>query len=654
MISSQMEGLWGMGSGVKDVKAKSVVVDEKLLREALDECNLNCLRMSLYQQTADPDLRKMKIVPHNRRGTPFLNYLVDSSHHDELKEKAFRYLSSGDLEPAPAPDRNAALELMDMFQGGHNLDPSASGYGYEELAFEEFPREAKWKGEIPKDRLKNFKVTVIGSGFSGIMAAIQLDRLGIECRVLERQSGIGGTWELNDYPEARVDITTFLYQYKFVKKYPWKSYFATRDELKEYVDYVVDEYGIRDKIELSTKLLSAHWDNATKEWVLEIEGPDGSTETHLSNVVITACGLFSTPHLPDIPGIRDYKGKMFHTTAWDHDYDYTGKRIALIGTGSTGSQMAPDLARRGERLTIYQRTPNWVTPIRGYHDTVSPGVRWLLDNMPYYANWFAYNAHVAQLQNQAFHPIDPEWQAKGGHINEKNDQLRSGLTAYIRNKVGDRDDLFEKLVPDYAPLARRLVVDNGWYDTLLKDNVELETGGIQKFTEDGIISNDGVERKFDLIVLGAGFKVSQYLWPVEYVGRDGATLEDLWEKDGARAHLTMTMPGFPNFFMLYGPNAGTRSGSFHSWIEILVRYVGNVITEMVAQGASQVELKREAYCAYNDELDEEMSKMLWESEKGGGGYYVNEFGRSGVNMPWTLADFYARVKEPNIDDFDLS
>lgn len=637
-----------------DVEADSGSVSDEFLRRALDKCHLNSLRMALYQQTKDPDLAGMKIIPHSRPGTPFLNYLVDRSHHDELKEKAFQYLKSGNLEPAPAPDKTTALELMDMFQGGHHLDPSASGYGYEELAFEEFPREAKWKGAVPKEALKDFSVTIIGSGFSGIMAAIQLDRLGINFRVLERQSGIGGTWELNDYPEARVDITTFLYQYKFVKKYPWKSYFATRDELKEYIDHVVDTYGVRDRIELNTSLVSANWDAATREWVLEVEGPDGSLETHRSNIVISASGLFSTPNLPDIPGIRDYKGKMFHTTAWDHDYDYTGKRIALIGTGSTGSQMAPDLARRGAHLTIYQRTPNWVTPVRGYHDTVSPGKRWLLDNMPYYANWFAYNAHVAQLQNQAFHPIDTEWQEKGGYINEKNDQLREGLTAYIRKKVGDRDDLFEKLVPDYAPLARRLVVDNGWYDTLLKDNVELETGGIQTITEDGIISNDGIERKFDLIVLGAGFKVSQYLWPVKYVGRDGAQLEDLWEKDGARAHLTMTMPGFPNFFMLYGPNAGTRSGSFHSWIEILVRYVGTVITEMLERGAKQVELKRETYDAYNAELDAEMSKMLWESEKGGGGYYVNEFGRSGVNMPWTLAEFYDRVKAPDMDDFDLA
>ena len=642
-----------MAIDTDDERSGRFAVSDDFLRRAIDQAHLNALRVALYQQTGDPEIAAMKVETHAPAGTPFLVHVVARDHHETLKQKAFAFLRDYQGGPIPKPDRPQALALMGLFEGGV-VDAGAADYGLEELAFEDFSREARWRSGPRPGRLDNFIVTIVGAGFSGIAAGIQLDRLGIPFRIIERQSGIGGTWELNDYPEARVDITTFLYQFKFVKNYPWKSYFATRDELKDYIDHVVDTYGIRERIETETTLRGARWDAAARKWALEIEHADGSTEHFASNIVISAAGLFSTPNLPDIPGIGDFEGAIFHTTAWNHAHDYSGQRVALIGTGSTGSQLMPELARRAGHLDVYQRTPNWVTPVRGYHDRVTPETRWLLDTMPYYSNWFSYSHHLAQMQSQNLHRIDPAWKATGGRINEKNDQLRAGLTRYIRRKLGDRTDLIEKLTPSYAPMARRLVVDNGWYDTLLRDNVDLITQGIDHFTADGIVARDGRRAAYDLVVLGAGFKVSQYLWPVDYVGRDGATLADLWSKDGARAYLTVALPGFPNFFMLYGPNAGVRSGSFHSWMEVLTRYICSCIAAMVEAGDAVVEVRREAYDAYNNALDARMQDMLWESEKGGGGYYVNEFGRSGVNMPWTLAEFYDRVKAPDLDDFILS
>ena len=627
-------------------------VDDAFIRRALDHAHLNSLRIALFQQTRDPEIGLMKVETFAPAGTPFLAHVVAAESHALLKEKAFAYLRGLTGADSAPPSRETALELMSLFQG-ETIDPGTAGYGYEELAFDEFSREANWHGARP-DAVDDLLVTVIGSGFSGILAGIQLERLGIPFRIIERQAGIGGTWELNDYPEARVDITTFLYQYKFVKNYPWKSYFATRDELKDYIEAVVDEFGIRDRIETSTRLTDAVWAAERNCWELGIERSDGAIQTFDTNFVISAAGLFSTPNLPDIPGIGDFKGRMFHTTAWDHSLELKGKRVALIGTGSTGSQLMPELARQAETLKVFQRTPNWVTPVRGYHDKVSPEKRWLLDTMPFYSNWFCYSQHVAQMQSQNLHEIDPDWVAAGGHINEKNDKLREGLTRYIRRKVGKRDDLYAKLVPGYAPMARRLVVDNGWYDALLRPNVELVTTGIDHFAADGIVAKDGNLHEVDLVVLGAGFKVSDYLYPVDYVGRDGAKLAELWAADGARAYQTMCLPGFPNFFMLYGPNAGVRAGSFHSWMEVLMRYVAKAIVTTVEGGHQVIEVRDAAYDRYNAELDAEMSKMLWEREKGGGGYYVNKFGRSGVNMPWTLAEFHRRTLSPDLADFDLS
>lgn len=627
-------------------------VNDDFIRRVVDQAHLNSLRVALFQQTGDPEIAAMKVETFAPAGTPFLSHVVAAEHHAQLKAKAFDYLRSADMAPAPVPTQAEALDLMSLFQG-EPVDPANAGYGYEELAFADFPREARWSGGRP-ERAADWLVTVIGSGFSGILAGIQLKRLGLPFRIIERQSGIGGTWELNDYPEARVDITTFLYQYKFVKNYPWRSHFATRDELKDYIEAVVDEFGIRDRIETSTRLTDSRWDDHAQRWTLSIERADGGVEVFDSNIVISASGLFSTPNLPDIPGIGDFAGAMFHTTAWDHGYAVTGKRVALIGTGSTGSQLMPELARRAGRLEVFQRTPNWVTPIRGYHDAVSPEKRWLLDKMPYYSNWYCYSHHVAQMQSQNLHEVDPDWVASGGYISEKNDKLRDGLTRYIRRKTASREDLYAKLVPSYAPMARRLVVDNGWYDALLRPNVELVTTGIDHFVPQGIVTCDGTLHEFDLVVLGAGFKVSEYLWPVDYVGRAGATLPGLWAADGARAYQTMCLPGFPNFFMLYGPNAGVRAGSFHSWMEILMRYIAKAIIETIESGHDVIEVRRAAYDRYNSELDDEMSKMLWEREKGGGGYYVNRFGRSGVNMPWTLADFYRRTQAPDPSDFEFS
>lgn len=273
--------------------------------------------------------------------------------------------------------------------------------------------------------------------------------------------------------------------------------------------------------------------------------------------------------------------------------------------------------------------------------------------MPGYVNWFCFGLHVAGLQMDAFHDLDRDWQAKGGQINEKNDQLRANLTGFIRRKVGSHEALRRDLTPDYAPLSRRLVVDNDWYDTVLRDNVELVSGQIARFDQTGIVSADGTHRAFDLVVLAAGFDVSKYLWPVDYQGRDGARLDDLWARDGARAHLTLTLPGFPNFIIMYGPNAGILSGSFHSWIELYTRYFCRLITDTIESGARSFEVTAEAYAASNAALDAKLKQKLWEEEAAAGGYYINAHGRPGVSMPWSLEEFYEMIRQPDHSEYRL-
>lgn len=625
--------------------------DADFVRRAIRHADMNALRISLYHQTGDADLLNMTLARFPVRGGAFEARVVAKDHHEAIAAKAVAYLCNPDRAVRPAPTRDEAERLMQLFQGC-DLSPSALDFGFGDLGIDKSARDAEWTAKPAPEQLADFDVTIIGGGISGLAASRQLARLGLKHRVLEKRDNFGGTWHINDYPEARVDISTFLYQYKFDLEYPWKSHFATQPELVDYMDYVVDKYGLRDNIELNTELQAATWNDNLAKWELTIGLPDGTVEQRLTNVVISAVGLFGTPKMPEIPGIEDFKGAMFHTTEWDHDFVADGKRIAVIGTGSTSTQLMPALAEKAEQLTVYQRTPSWITPVFDYHGTVSPELRWLIDTMPGYANWHVYSLHVADLQLQEFQDLDRDWIARGGKVNERNDRLRENLTRYIREECGDRDDLYDRLVPDYAPTARRLVIDNGFYRALRRDNVALDSAGIERITPTGIVSKDGTAREFDLIVLGAGFQVSRYLWPTTYRGRSGLTLEQLWEADGARAHLGINLPGFPNMFVIYGPNAQARSGSFHSWIEILTRYICGLVTHMIESGGSTIEVTNEAFDAYNARMDEAMKSTLWEAE-GQGGYYVNEQGRSGVNMPWRIYDFYEMLRTPDMADFRI-
>jgi 4-hydroxyacetophenone monooxygenase len=258
---------------------------------------------------------------------------------------------------------------------------------------------------------------------------------------------------------------------------------------------------------------------------------------------------------------------------------------------------------------------------------------------------------VTSQQLQYLQDFDSEWQAKGGVISERNDLVRKNLTEYVVSKAKGIPGLLEKILPKHAPLVRRLVVDNGFYDMLRRDNVELVTDKIEKFTDKGIKSADGVEREFDIVVLGTGFKVTKYFWPCKYVGRNGASMEELWKKDGPRSYLGLVTPGFPNFFSFYGPNHQPRSGGFYSWGEIWARYTATALIHLIENDKKSMDCRKDVFDAYNAALDEQAKGLIWEGE--GHGYYVNEFGRQSVNVPWGTADYHRMVTKPNFDDFEI-
>lgn len=641
-------------NGANGASNGDLQVDEAFIRTAIDKSNLNSLRLALLQVTGDDDLRNMRTRRHAIRGGAMFAHVLAEEDVPALKEKAFAYLTgrSADASTPPPPSKVEAKKLIDIF-GDEPVPDREYDYHYEELAYEEFPRDAQWSDKKPSaEKIAEFKIVVIGGGISGLAAAVQFSRLGLNFQVLERQGAIGGTWLLNSYPDARVDTSSYLFQFKFFKNYPWSEYFASAGETRKYLDNVAEHYKVKDRFYFNREVVEAVWLEDQSEWKLTVKHADGHEETLRCNAIVSGSGLFATPNEhPDIKGIDDFRGSIFHTARWDHSVEYKDKRVALLGTGSTGTQLAPSVAAAAKQFTVFQRTPNWIMNMDGYRAFVTPHERWLFDTMPYYWNWFCYSAHVTSQQLQYMQNIDPEWQKQGGIINERNDRVRANLTEYIKSQAEGIPGLLEKILPKHAPLVRRLVVDNGFYSMLRRDNVELVDDKIDQFTETGIKTADGKVREFDVVILGTGFKVTKYFWPCKYVGRKGASTDALWSKDGPRSYLGLALPGFPNFFSFYGPNHQPRSGGFYSWGEIWARYTALAFIHLIENGKKSMECRRDVFDDYQIRLDQAGEDLIWEME--GNGYYVNEFGRQSVNAPWHTADYHEMVSKPNFDHFDI-
>lgn len=626
--------------------------DPARLDEILAHARPNVLRMALYQSTRNPELERMALTKVPLRGGAFFGYELSAEDAQRVRDLTREFFLSGEARREhPLPTDAEQREMMHLLTGEEITD-DLFAFGREELALADFSRKADWtrgKPEIPD----GFIVAVVGAGASGIVAGVQLEQLGIPYEVFERQAEAGGTWQLNHYPEARVDTSSFLYQFKFVKNYPWGEYFASQSEVKKYIEHVAREYGVDKHITFDTELKHAVFNEQTHLWDIELHHRDGSVVRRSVNAIISGAGQFSTPRLPNIEGLAEFTGEKLQTTAWDDSFDPTGKRIAVVGNGSTGVQLMPGLARSAAHLYQFQRTPQWISPMEQYRERIAAEVRWLFDNMPFYWNWYCYYSQVTTDAMQNAQEYDREWQAGGGKISSANDGLKNALTTYIQNQLGDRPDLIEKVTPDYAPLARRLVVDNGWYQALLQDNVDLVTDGIARFGERSIETTTGETYEIDAVVFAAGFDVSKYLWPTEYVGRGGATMESIWSNDGPRAYLGLTVPGFPNLFIFYGPNAQPRSGAFLSWVEVWSRYAVQGVIHVLEQGIHAIDVRREVFEEYNQELDGRNDILIWDKEAPvDKNYYVNGFGRQNVHWTFRNVEYFAKVAALNPSDFE--
>jgi 4-hydroxyacetophenone monooxygenase len=502
-------------------------------------------------------------------------------------------------------------------------------------------RSLSWRKRPSPAALEAAEIVIVGAGMSGLYAGIQLQQAGIPFIILEKNDAVGGTWYENVYPGCGVDTPNHFYSYAFEPNHDWSHFFAKRDELWNYFERVADKYDLRNHIRLGVEVTEARYDEAGAVWRITAQGVDGTRQEFSARVLVSAVGVLNRPKRPDIAGLSSFAGPAFHTAQWDRNFNWRGKRIAMIGTGASGHQVGPTIAPEVERLMIFQRSPHWVVPNPNYHASVDQGKKWALANVPYYLRWYRFQLFWGFADGlHAALKVDPEWPQPLRSLNALNEKHRLFMERHIKRELADRPDLLEKVIPDYPAYGKRILIDNHWFRMLKRDNVDLITHPIEAIVPEGVRTKDGRVWHADALVLATGFQVSKMLQPMTVTGRADRSLSEVWGPDDAKAYLGLTVPGFPNFFMLTGPNIVLAHGGNQIFMtECSVRHMMLALRELLEGGHRSIECKSEVYESYNREVDALHARMVW-THKGMTNWYRNPHGRVFAITPWRLVEYW--------------
>ncbi|MGA7417402.1 MAG: NAD(P)/FAD-dependent oxidoreductase [Acidimicrobiales bacterium] len=438
-------------------------------------------------------------------------------------------------------------------------------------------------------------VIVIGAGLGGVAAGVKLKRAGIETfQIFERSPSAGGTWWDNDYPGCEVDVGSYLYSYSFKQRYAWTRTHATQPELLRYIQEVIDEQGLRPHIRLGTAVTQAEWDEARHIYRVTLD----NGEVHECNVLISAVGFLNTPRYPTWPGLEDFAGPKFHTFHWEHEHDLTGKKVAIVGTGSTATQIVPMLAPTVDSLTLFQREPGWIIPKgdRDYSPEDMSKFRRALSRRRERIRLFVW-LEMANFRRAIYRP--------GTKV---NDNLEKICRDFIDAELADHPELRQAVTPSYPFPGKRPIFNQTFYAALKADNVTLIPRAVTEVTPKGIVDTEGTEHQVDVIVMATGFQPTNYLASFEIIGRQGRSLHETWAGE-PEAFLGMTVPGFPNFYMLYGPN--TNGGEIIYFLEHQSAYAVRAMKRMMGQRVTAIEVRPGAFRTFNRWMQRNMHGTSW-------------------------------------------
>jgi 4-hydroxyacetophenone monooxygenase len=622
------------------------------IEDAVAHADPMVLRGLVYQLTGDPDLESIEI---KQILAGFSEIWLPASAEDIalVRKKAADFLKryrdegAGRIDVGPEDRLPQSLELIT----GEAIPPEDLRFYLEELALDPWVRSLQWQAEPDPEALADFTVTIIGAGMGGLNAALRLKQAGIPYTLIEKNDDVGGTWYENSYPGARVDTPSRGYTHLIGVDFGYPNAFCPRDETKRYFDWIADHFELRKDIVFNTEVNALTWNEAEALWEIDLTGPQGR-RVMKSRAVITAVGFLNRPNIPDLPGAADFKGESWHTARWPQDKEWRGKRIAVIGTGATGYQMIPELALEAAHVTVFQRAPQWLFEAPGYRSPLPEQVNWLDRNFPFYSNFTRFRA-LYRGSVRKVTDVDPDF-GDPNASSPVNKLARDTAIATLKRKIAD-PALVELMIPKHPVLsARPLMIDADYsfLEAIQRDNVTLVTSGIKSINSTGIEDCDGTQHDVDIIVYATGFRAHDYLYPMTITGRDGKTINELWAKDGARAYLSLMMPGFPNLFSSYGPNT---NGLLHvsGLQEMSALYIMMLIERAILDGKRTIEVTEDAYWRYNRLVDERNREKVWSDPRTQSYYWSHKHNRSITQNPFTAPEMWSFLKNPDFGDLKI-
>lgn len=480
----------------------------------------------------------------------------------------------------------------------------------------------------------HFRTAIIGAGLSGIALGINLRKAGEDDFVIfDKADGVGGTWRANTYPGVECDIHSPLYSYSFAPKKNWSKNFGTQPELLAYTEDCCKRFGLEPHLRLEHELIAASWNASNNLW--EIETSKGA---YTANILVSAMGYLSYPNRPNIPGLADFSGPSFHTAEWDHDVDLKGKRVAIIGVGATSVQVIPEIQPIVGHLDVYQRSPAWFMPKHAHE--MKGFSAWAQQSLPgYHALQRAYHFWAAEMV--------PYQMARPSRTKFMKDIAQKFLDKSVKDP-----ELRAKLQPGYTIGCKRILFSDTFYESIQKPNVSLVTDGIKKIEENGVLCSDGKKREADVLVLATGFHTNDCQFADLIVGENVQNLGEAWQ-NGRFAYRGASVPGFPNFFMMLGPNTTVGHTSMTLMIEAHASYVSDAILTFRDKNLATVEIKPEMAERYDNQMQERLAKTVWNAG-GCTSYYRSGAGKNATIWPDTSIRFRKQTRSFDLDNYNSS
>ncbi|WP_407666279.1 flavin-containing monooxygenase [Mycobacterium pinniadriaticum] len=488
---------------------------------------------------------------------------------------------------------------------------------------------------MPADRMTRVSVGIIGAGPGGLALGIFLEKAGFrDFTIFDREDGVGGTWRINTYPGLACDVKSHLYSYSFDLNAEWSRMWPDQPELLEYFERSTDRHGLRPHLRLNTEITTAQWNPGANTWTLT----DSTGQRHTFDIVVSAVGMFTRPLLPDLTEQEPFTGTLMHTAQWDHSVDLTGTRVAVLGTGSTASQLLPEVAKVAAKVYSVQRSPTWVLPKpdRPYTDRE----RWIFKHIPFAKKfyrtrlWLRSERNISVIENGS----------------DKTQEFKDISLRFLESTVAD-PELRAKLTPDHPLGCKRLVFAADYLSTLTQSHVEVVSSPARSLRARSLVTEDGSELDVDVVLCATGYAATDYLGQIEVIGERGRSLHDTW-RDGAFAYLGMTVPDFPNFFMLYGPNTNVGSNSVIFVLEAQAHYIVRALEHLRRTGGRYVAVRSSAMADFLAKVDRWMAGTVWTTRCSN--YFRAPNGRVVTQWPRSARAFWSMTRRFRARDYTFT